>query len=234
MPDKEPLELRQAALNYLLEGEYKHFISYGSDDWREPKKSKSGNSPSFSLSVEGWSDHGAHTGGCIVKLAKKHGFDDGTSTSKDTSDIAARLWKDATYSGPSADKIKDYLTGKRGIPAANYEDLIKEGLLRWNKGSEKYPEPSILFPYHYLRDDQKQRLEIRKVKQTWPDKTTDRKRDLGKDGHLFIIPPLEPADKEHALVATEGLENALSFRHVFKESTLVVTAEKTICATLSV
>ena len=146
MPDKKPLELRQAALNYLLEGEHKHFISYGSDDWREPKKSKSGNTPPFSLSVEGWYDHGAKTDGSIVILAKQYGFDDGTSTSKDTSDIAAKLWKDATYSGPSADKIKDYLTGKRGIPAANYEDLIKEGLLRWNKGSKNYPVAFHIIP----------------------------------------------------------------------------------------
>ncbi len=224
MPDKEPLELRQAALNHLLEGEYKHYISYGSDDWREPKKSKSGNTPPLSLGVEGWCDHGAKTGGSIVKLAKQHGFDDGTS--KDTSDIAARLWKDATYSGPSADKIKDYLTGKRGIPAANYEDLIKEGLLRWNKGSEKYPEPSILFPYHYLRDDKTRRLEVRKVKQTWPDKTTDRKRDLGKDGHLFIIPPLKPADGNGDIFAIEGLEDALSIRGDLVAEILVVTGGK--------
>ena len=103
MSEKEPLELRQAALKYLLEGEYKHFISYGSDDWREPKKSKSGNTPPFSLSVGGWYDHGAKTDGSIVKFAKKYGFDDGTS--KDTSDIAIKLWKDATCSGLSADKI---------------------------------------------------------------------------------------------------------------------------------
>ena len=51
MPDKEPLELRQAALKHLLEGEYKHFISYGSGDWRDLKKSKSGNTPPFSLSL---------------------------------------------------------------------------------------------------------------------------------------------------------------------------------------
>jgi|DEB0MinimDraft_4_1074332.scaffolds.fasta_scaffold06953_2 hypothetical protein len=232
MPEKEPLELRQAALKHLLEGEYKHFTKYGDDDFREPKKSKSGNTPPFSLSVKGWSDHGADTSGSIVKLAKEYGFDDGTSTSKDTSDIAARLWKDATHSGPSADKIKDYLTGKRGIPAANYEDLIGKGLLRWNKGSKNYPEPSILFPYHYLRDDRKQRFEIRKVKQTWPDKTTDRKRDLGKDGHLFIIPPLEPGGKDNTLIATEGLEDALSFRHVYKDSTIVVTGGKNKLANL--
>ena len=35
MSEKEPLELRQAALKCLLEGEYKHFISHGSDNWRE-------------------------------------------------------------------------------------------------------------------------------------------------------------------------------------------------------
>ena len=103
MSEKEPLELRQAALKYLLEGEYKHFINYGSGDWRDPKKFKSGNTPPFSLSVEGWYGHGAKTEGSIVKLAKKYGFDDGTN--KDTSDITANLWKDAACSGLSADKI---------------------------------------------------------------------------------------------------------------------------------
>jgi KaiC/GvpD/RAD55 family RecA-like ATPase len=224
MFEKEPLTLRQAALRYLLDGEFKHFTEQGDGDWRDPTKTGSGNTSKLSLSTDGWYNHGSQEGGSIVLLAKKHGFDDGTSS--DTSRIAKKLWENADYRGSSADKIREYLTRKRGIPAANYDDLIEKGLLRWNKGSERYPEPTILFPYHYLRDDKTQRSEIRKVKQTWPNKTKDRKRDLGKDGHLFVIPPLDPKNKNSDILAIEGLEDALSLRGDFKEETIVVTGGK--------
>ena len=224
----------QAMLDQLLAGPYAHFTKVGEDDYRD----RSERNPSMSLSSKGYFNHRTGENGYLSKLAADAGLDVShmhphvdrsitqsvNKTEKSASDKAAYLWKKALNGEQARTFIEDYLTNVRQIPPENYIDLIDGGQLRFLPGEGKYP-PALVHPFYSIEQNGSIREEICKIHLTYKEGTS-RKKQLGCDGHLTVLPPMDPANADKSILATEGLENALSLRQQYSCKRIVVTGSK--------
>ena len=219
----------------LDHADYSHFCKFSDDDYRDPQEKNS----SLSLSTKGCFDHKTGESSSLFNLAKqrdllkeaRHRSGLSTTTSKngqhktDTSQKAGELWDKAHATAEAAHHIRDYLTEHRNIPSENYQDLIDSGHLRWSLGYKEYP-PALVYPFHYVEDNHSIRDKIRKIHVTRKEPYRNkRKRALGSDGHLTILPPLTSTSTSGYL-AMEGLEDALSVRGKHPDKTIVVASSK--------
>ena len=230
---KIPNEALPAVL--LDHADYSHFRKVGDDDYRDPQEKNS----SLSLSTKGCFDHKTGESSSLFNLAKqrdllkeaRHRSGLSTTTPKngqhepDTSQIAGEIWNKAQATAEAAHHIRDYLTEHRNIPSENYQDLIDSGHLRWSLGYKEYP-PALVYPFRYVEDNHSIRDKIRKIHVTRKEPYRNkRKRALGSNGHLTILPPLKSTSTSGYL-AIEGLEDALSVRGKHPDKTIVVASSK--------
>ena len=231
----------QALLDQLLAGPYAHFTKVGEDDYRDCSE----RNPGLSLSSNGYYDHKAGKGGSLSELARDESRDvshwgphhehysskpSGNKTEKATSDTAAYLWEKANIGEEARADIEEYLTGIRRIPPENYMDLIDTGLLRYLPADEKSsPDekrpPALVHPFKFIEQDGSIRTAVRKIQLTRKE-GNPRKPHFGSDGHLTILPPLDPTNPDNCFLATEGLENALTMRSFYPRKQFVVTNGK--------
>ena len=231
----------QALLDQLLAGPYAHFTKVGEDDYRDCSE----RNPGLSLSSNGYYDHKAGKGGSLSELARDESRDvshwgphhdhysskpSGNKTEKATSDTAAYLWEKANIGEEARADIEEYLTGIRRIPTENYMDLIDTGLLRYLPADEKSTSdekrpPALVHPFKFIEQDGSIRTAVRKIQLTRKE-GNPRKPHFGSDGHLTILPPLDPTNPDNCFLATEGLENALTMRSFYPRKQFVVTNGK--------
>ena len=222
-------------LQELLAGEYSHFRKVGEDDYRDPSESN----PGLSLSSNGYYDHKTGNGGSLSKLARDESGDvnhrglhqdyvynksSGNKPEKATSDKAAYLWEKANTGEAARAGIEEYLTDVRRIPPENYMDLIDSGLLRHLLPNGEHPS-ALVHPFQFIEQGGSIRPAVRKIHLTRKE-GNPRKSHLGSDGHLTVLPPLDPTNSDNSILAIEGLEDALSLRRYYPHKRIVVTGSK--------
>ena len=222
-------------LQKLLANKYSHFRKVGEDDYRDPSE----NNPGLSLSSNGYYDHKTGNGGSLSKLARDESRDvnhrglhqdhiynkpSANKPEKATSDKAAYLWEKANTGEEARAVIEEYLTGIRRIPPENYMDLIDSSLLRYLPASGEHPLV-LVHPFQFIEQDGLIRLAVRKIHLTRKE-GNPRKNHLGSDGHLTVLPPLDPTNADNSILAIEGLEDALSLRRHNSHKRIVVTGSK--------
>ena len=222
-------------LQELLAGEYSHFRKVGEDDYRDPSEKN----PGLSLSSNGYYDHKTGNGGSLSKLARDESGDvnhrglhqdyvynksSGNKPEKATSDKAAYLWEKANTGEAARAGIEEYLTDVRRIPPENYMDLIDSGLLRHLLPNGEHPS-ALVHPFQFIEQGGSIRPAVRKIHLTRKE-GNPRKSHLGSDGHLTVLPPLDPTNSDNSILAIEGLEDALSLRRYYPHKRIVVTGSK--------
>ena len=228
--------LNDLLLEALLQGPFSNFTQFGTDDWRNPGEKN----PPFSLSSKGYINHQTGENGSLLSLASMHGFDvsnffenptrpnqkaNNQISKMSNSEKAHYLWHTKALSGESARVfLEAYFSELRFIPSENYEDLIRKKLLRMLPGTDKF-EPSVISPIQLINDDGEIEQEIRKI-QIIKSTGSPRKRQLGSEGHLTILPALDAAHEDGSFVAVEGLEDALTLRVLYSKSRFAVSCSK--------
>ncbi|SVD29111.1 uncharacterized protein METZ01_LOCUS381965, partial [marine metagenome] len=136
--------------------------------------------------------------------------------------MANKIWQKSKIiksSDPESYQLaKSYFTEHRKISTEHYSDLLKKGLIRFNKYKDDimlvYPSLSTETAILALENKHFNVYRIQKIFLN-PDgsKHHKGKRHLGSNGNesaAFVIPPLnEQVESKHAAVC-EGLEDALS------------------------
>lgn len=228
----------QELLSSLLQGPCKEFTENGNGDWRDWSKKN----PSLSLNLEkGFFNHKEGKGGPLRNLCLEYGLpiyrsDQGQKkTPIGNSNIDVQMiWEKSQRSHAPESAVfgitDSYFSDQRKIPQAQYLDLLKLGLIRFNLYKENrmlvYPSLSL---ETLSRAMEGKSFPVERIQRIFLNRDNSKKgkRHLGSMGNrpsAFVIPPMRKGTGKALLV--EGIEDALSLRGEYLSHWMFVGTDK--------
>ena len=192
--------------------------------------------PEISVNLEkgSWYNHKTGEGGGLYDLARVLNVLPETKKNIPTANEIWQKSKVVTYDLELYKLAKSYFTDHRKIPTENYSDLLKNDLIRVNKykGDQMLIYPSLTPETARLAMENKP-YEVNRIQRIFvkPDGSSHLKgkQHYGSNGNgsaAFVIPPMKQKYSKNHAVVFEGLEDALSVRSEYPDSTILVATDK--------